>query len=151
MRVFSKKSIVVVVSIIAIAVVSVGTYIWRDERITAREVETVMHLGAVRRAFHAFREQQGRWPDSFDEVPINEYMRVDALSKQTFCVVTQKNLYCKGVRPLDQVLVMQPKPYRSHPWPFGEPSLIVVTGYGIYYVTPSEVINKAEIQGAASP
>lgn len=152
MKLLTKKNIVVV-SLLAIALLCLGTFVWRDQAITAREVETVMQLGRMRHAFWDFRKQHGRWPDSFDEASINKYTQIDPLSQRPFCVVTQKNLYYKGVeRPLDQILVMQPEPYRNRPWPFGEQSLIVLTDYhDVRYVTPSQIITKAGKQGAARP
>ncbi|HBO44355.1 MAG TPA: hypothetical protein DD670_10570 [Planctomycetaceae bacterium] len=108
-------------------------------------------LSEISEAFYTFLEIHHRWPHTVEEIQGLEssegtitWTYKDPISGLPYRCVTDRGLY----DPVDgaRIVVMQPRPYRTHLWPFGDTRIIVGTYWGVHDMHPSEIIDAGEKQ-----
>ena len=112
-------------------------------------------LAELREAFFKFREIHHRWPHTIEEAQgieisdgIITWPYKDPISGLPYRCITDRGLYHQidGDRPA-RILVMQPRPYRTRLWPFGDTQSYIVTCSGVRILhSPSEIIDLGDKQ-----
>jgi len=109
------KLVLAAVAILLLLVIGIGAYdVVGRSFINARAVATDANLASIGREVEEFRAIRGRFPRDAAELGLRPNMLRDIVSGRSFIWTRNTPDGTERVR-----VVWQPKPYRTHPWPFG--------------------------------
>ena len=110
------KPLLIAAGALFLAAVGIGAYnVVQQSFIEARAAATSANLTSIGRKVAEFRATRGRFPRGASELDLKPDMLTDIISGRDF-VWTQKTP--DGTQHVP--IVLQPAPYRTAPWPFGE-------------------------------
>jgi hypothetical protein len=123
-----RRALVAILTVVVACLGYCGFALNRYKNIVAQEAGTISNMKNIRRPLLDFKNANGKWPSSLEELKLDRRMLVDPMSGDLLQLNPhlQTDIDPTGMDAVLLPLVWQKAPYRSSLWPFGEMRQLVL-------------------------